>query len=149
MRGLRVDFLAGALAVALAAWFAGESAKLPIGSVRAPGAGFFPLVLAALLAVGGALMLAGARASQALGALAWPELGHAAQIIAVCAFASLALEALGYRLTVGAMLLALLAGVERQPLAIAAPVAGGISAASYWVFAKLLLVQLPTGPWGI
>ena len=117
--------------------------------MRAPGAGFFPLVLAALLAVGGALMLAGSRASQALRELAWPELRHAVQIIAICAFASAALEALGYRLTVGAMLLALLAGVERQPLAIAAPVAGGISAASYWVFAKLLLVQLPTGPWGI
>ena len=117
--------------------------------MRAPGAGFFPLALAALLAVGGVLMLAGARASQLLGEVAWPESRHAAQIIAVCAFASLALEALGYRLTVGAMLLALLAGVERQPPAIAAAVAAAVSASSYWVFAKLLLVQLPTGPWGI
>jgi len=149
MRSLRIDTLAGAIALALAAAFAWEAAKLPLGTVRNPGAAFFPLALAALLALGGVLLLAGARSSQLLRELAWPELGHAAQIIAVCAFASLALEELGYRLTVAAMLLALLAGVERQPLAIAAAVAGGVSVASYWVFAKLLLVQLPTGPWGI
>jgi hypothetical protein len=149
MQTLRVDTLCGAVVLALAAAFAWEAAKLPLGTVRNPGAAFFPLALACLLALGGVLLLVGARASQALRELAWPELGHAAQIIAVCAFASVALEALGYRLTVGAMLLALLAGVERQPVAIAVAVAGGVSAASYWVFAKLLLVQLPTGPWGI
>lgn len=149
MRDVRVDTLIGALALALAAAFAWQSAALPLGSVSNPGAAFFPLAVAGLLALGGVLMLVAAPASQRLREVAWPELGHAVQIVAVCAFASLALERLGYRLTVAAMLVALLAGVERKPVLAALAIAAGLSAASYWIFASLLRVPLPTGPWGI
>jgi hypothetical protein len=61
----------------------------------------------------------------------------------------LALERIGYRLTMIALLVFMLGVVERKrPLPILL-VAVGFAFISYYVFATLLRVQLPQGPWGL
>ncbi len=146
--GLRRDHLSGLLLAALGAYAAWESLKLPLGSFSDPGPGYFPLALAALLAAFGLLVGFFGGASASLGALRWREGRHAAAIVGAGAFAALAIEALGYRVTVAVMLVFLLGVVERKPLPAVAAVAAGLSLGSYWLFAGLLRVPLPVGAWG-
>ena len=81
--------------------------------------------------------------------MAWTEWRHALAIFGACAFAAVALERLGYRLTMGVVLAFLLGVVERKhPLltvALAVAVAGG----SFFLFNTVLRVPLPRGPLGL
>jgi putative tricarboxylic transport membrane protein len=77
------------------------------------------------------------------------EWRHALAILVACAFAALALERLGYRLTIGAALLFLLAVVERKRTAGALLFAAAFAAGSFILFDTLLRVPLPRGPWGL
>ncbi len=135
------------LAFALAVAF--ESRVLPLGTLAHPGPGAMPLGLALLLAVLSALVVIGGGESQPLKSLRWGEAGHALAILAASGFAALAFETLGYRLTIAILLVWLLGIVERKPLIMVAAFAAGAPAATYFVFARLLRVPLPIGPWGI
>jgi hypothetical protein len=78
----------------------------------------------------------------------WTEATRALIILAACGAATLALERIGYRLTVIALLVFLLIVVERKrPLPVALT-ALGFSLASYYIVANLLRVPLPSSPWG-
>jgi hypothetical protein len=79
----------------------------------------------------------------------WPELTRAIVILVTCGFGALALEHLGYRLTVCALLVFFLGVVERKKAWVVASVAIGFSVISYLVFATWLRVPLPRGPWGV
>ena len=73
--------------------------RLPLGSVASPGPAYFPGVLALLLLAAGvavAALAGGPRVSS----LDWTEWRHGVAIFATCAFCALALERLGYRLTI-------------------------------------------------
>ncbi|HEY8368511.1 MAG TPA: tripartite tricarboxylate transporter TctB family protein [Thermodesulfobacteriota bacterium] len=146
---LTTDRVSGLVLVGVAAAAAAGTRGLPVGSLGEPGPGFLPLVLAGLLALFGLIVAFADRRSGALRALEWPEARHAVAILAACAFAALALERLGYRATVF-VLVAVLAGVveRRRPLA-ALAVAAGLAAVTYYVFATLLKVPLPRGPFGL
>lgn len=148
LRGLRNDQLSGLMLVALALLIAWLNLAYPLGSLSEPGPGYMPLALALFLgAVGLAIALRGG-ASPLLHAVSWIEAPRAALIAAACAFGALALERVGYRITMMALLVFFLGAVERKgPLAVAA-VAIGFSFATYFVFSTMLRVPLPGGPWG-
>ena len=146
---LRSDRLAGALLFLLGVGIAVESFALPLGRLANPGPAFAPLILAGILALLGlATAFAGGR-SVPLPALDWSDLPHAAKLVAGAAFAAVAIEPLGYRLTMLALLLALLGIAERRGLVPTLAVSFGLAFGTYWLFAQVLRTPLPVGPWGL
>jgi len=69
--------------------------------------------------------------------------------MATCVFVALALERLGYRLTMAVACVFLLAVVERKGLVPALLFSVGLAAGTYYLFDTLLRVQLPRGPFGL
>jgi hypothetical protein len=145
--GLTRDRCAGLALTAIAAIVAWETSVLPIGSLARPGPGYLPLALAAIMA-GLGLIIAWRGGGSRMAEVSWPEAGHAIKLLGGCAGAALLLEPLGYRLTMFLLVLFFLGAVERrQPFATVAT-ALGLSLGSFWLFANLLRVALPRGPWG-
>ena len=148
-RPLTRNRVAGIVLALIALAIAWEAHKLPLGSLRNPGAGFLPLALAAALALVAILVAVLDRGTPAWRSVTWPELPRAAAILAVTAFGAFGLERLGYRITTFLMAAALLLVLERKhpvPALIAALV---LSAGTHFLFATLLKVPLPPGPWGL
>jgi hypothetical protein len=79
----------------------------------------------------------------------WGDAPHAAAILAAAALAAIALERIGYRLTILLLLLAYLGILERRRLWVTVAVAVGVSLGTFHLFSDLLKVQLPRGPWGV
>lgn len=142
------DRIAGVGLVAFGLFAVWEARALPFGSLGNPGAGMFPVALALMLAALG-LLLALKGGGPALGARGWKEARPGLAIFAALAFAALALETLGYRLTVTAVLLFLIGAVERKGWRAAVLVAFGFAFVSHALFADFLRVPLPRGPFGI
>jgi len=143
------DRVAGSILVLLAVVTAWETRRLPLGTLHNPGPGYMPLLLALILGLLGALVVLRGGGSPPLRALRWSEAGHAVAILAGCAFAAVALEQLGYRLTVIVLVAFLLGVMERKRPAVVAAVALGLSFGSFFLFSNLLRVPLPRGPWGL
>lgn len=143
------DRVAGLALLLLALLWAWETRQLPLGTLRDPGPGYMPMLLAIILGALGLLVaLRGAR-SPSFGSLRWPEAGHASAILLGCAFAAFALERLGFRLTVVVLLVFLLGALERKRPAVVAAVALGLAFGSFFLFSNLLKVPLPRSPWGL
>ena len=70
-------------------------------------------------------------------------------MLVACGVAVFALERIGYRLTMIALLIFMLGVVERKRPVMTMLVAFGFAFLSYYLFATLLKVQLPRGPWGL
>ncbi len=147
-RGLRNEQLSGLLLALFAVVLAWLNRAYPLGSLHDPGPGYMPLLLAIFLGGMGLLVAVLGGKSAPVQSMAWPEARRAAMILAVCAFGAFALERLGYRLTVIAMLLVFIGVIERKKPVAAAAVAIGFALASYFLFSTLLKVQLPKSPWG-
>lgn len=146
---LTTERVAGAALAALALGVLWANRVHPVGSLRNPGPGYLPLVLALLLlALALTLVLAGRRAPR-LAAAGWGDWRHAAAVVGACLFAALALERLGYRLTVGVILVFLLGVVERRGVLTALIIAAGLALASFFLFNTVLRVPLPRGPGGL
>ena len=146
---LTVDRVAGVALAVFAVVVLWESRVLPLGSLGNPGPAYMPMALATLLLLGGiAIALLGGR-TPALASLEFREWRHAVAIFVACAFAGLALERLGYRLTVLVVLLFLLGVVERKPPAAAVVFAVVFAAGTFFLFDTLLRVPLPRGPLGL
>ena len=124
-----------------------ESRAFPLGTLGRPGPAFLPVVLAGVLVGLALLALVFGRRSPRLRSLEWSEAGHVAAILSGCGFAALALERLGYRLTMIVVLAFLLGVVERSRPAVMVSIAVGFALVSYWVFRRLG-VLLPEGPFG-
>jgi hypothetical protein len=107
-----------------------------------------PMLLAGILAAMAALVIWTGGRSPALTSLNWSERRHAVAILAACAFAGLALERIGYRLTVILLVSFLLWVVERKRPAVTVTTALGLSLGTFYVFSTLLRVPLPLGPGG-
>ena len=142
------DRVAGIVILLFALGVMWETRVLPLGSLHRPGPGYTPLVLASVLAGLGVLVMLGGGASPPLLSLGWPEGKHALAILAGCAFTALAMERLGYRLTVIILLGFLLWGVERKRPAVVLVTALGLSLGTFYLFSSLLKVPLPLGPRG-
>lgn len=142
------DRLAGAVLIALACAMAWEATRLPVGSLASPGPGYWPLALAIALGAFAALVSLSAT-GPSIERIGWKEAPRAGMVLAACAFAALAIERIGYRLTVFVVLVVLLGVVERRRPAAAIAVALAIALGSFFLFADLLRVPLPRGPAGI
>jgi putative tricarboxylic transport membrane protein len=123
--------------------------RLPRGTLATPGPAYMPLVLALALLVAGVLIAALGREAATLGAAGWHEWRHTAAILATCVFVALALERLGYRLTMTLACAFLLGVVERKRLVATLLFSVGMAVATYYLFDTLLRVQLPRGPFGL
>ena len=147
-RGLRTDQFSGLLLFALALYVGWQNRAYPIGTLSEPGPGYLPLLLAIFLGAMGLLVAMWGARSAPLASMKWSEATRALVILGACSAATLALERIGYRLTVIALLVFLLLIVERKrPLPVAL-VALGFSFGSFYVIGDLLRVPLPRSPWG-
>lgn len=132
------------IAFALAAWL--EAVKLPFGKVSAPGAGFFPAVLAALLLGISLLVFFDAlrertRRRDDSEPLTWKKI---LPVLGLLLFFALLLETLGYLVITVLFLSFALRAVERQSWTSTAFVSLIASVGSYMIF-KLLGIPLPIG----
>ena len=148
-RSLTRNRVAGLALVAIAIAIAWESSKLPLGSLGNPGAGFLPLVIAAGLGVLGLLAGLLDKDTPSWSSISWAEAPRAAGILAATAFGAFAMERLGYRITTFIIAAVLLLGLERKHPLPALTAALLLAAGTYYLFATLLRVPLPLGPWGL
>lgn len=145
---LTTDRLAGLVLLLFSLAVMWETRVLPFGTLHQPGPGYMPMLLAIALAATSVLVTLGGAGAPPLRSLAWPETRHAVAILGTCAFAALALERLGYRLTVLLLLAFLLGVVERRRPALVVALALGLAVGTFFLFSNLLKVPLPRGPLG-
>jgi len=147
-RGLRSDQFSGLMLLMLALYVGWENRVYPVGTLQEPGPGYLPLLLAVFLGAVGLLIALWGIRSAPLAAMRWTETRRAIVILVACAVATFALERIGYRLTVMALLIFFLGVLERRrPLPVAL-VAAGFGLASFYIVGDLLHVPLPRSPWG-
>jgi hypothetical protein len=145
---MTTDRVAGTGLAALALLVLWESRALPFGTIRDPGAGAVPVLLALVLLLCSLAVVAAGASAPSVATLAWSEWRHAVAILGACAFMALALERLGYRLTILLTLLALLTVVEQKGWIVAAVFALAFSLGTYFLFGRVLRVPVPQGPFG-
>jgi putative tricarboxylic transport membrane protein len=148
---MTVDRVGGVALVLLALFTMEETYRghLPLGSLQNPGPAYVPVLLATLLLVLGiAVAVLGGGAAR-VAEVGWSEWKHGVMILAVCAFMALALERLGYRLTIAIALAFLIWVLERQSILSGLTFAVLFAMGSFYLFETLLRVPLPRGPWGL
>ncbi|MBN1105432.1 MAG: tripartite tricarboxylate transporter TctB family protein [Deltaproteobacteria bacterium] len=144
-----VDVIAGVFLLGLSIYVIIYSyVTLPLGTHFNPGPGYMPMLLGIVLGVLALSIVARGRRSTALRDLDWPGYKHGVGIVGCCIFAVLALEGLGYRLTMFLILLFLFGVLERLKAWLTLVLSAGLCLGSYWLFHKLLAVPLPIGELG-
>jgi hypothetical protein len=146
--GLRTDQFSGLMLLALALYVGWENRVYPIGTLQEPGPGYLPLLLVIFLGGLGLLIAVWGRRSPPLASLQWREARRAVLILIACAVATFALERIGYRLTMIALLIFFIGVVERKPPITTALVSVGFGFISYYVVGHMLHVPLPVSAWG-
>jgi hypothetical protein len=149
MFSVTIDRFGGGVLMALALFTLWECRKLPLGNLANPGPAYMPTLLALLLLVFAIVIVALGAHAPRVATAGWSEWRHAVAILAVCIFMALSLERLGYRITVFGALVMLLGLLERRSIVTTAVFSVAFSAASFYLFAVLLRVPLPRGPWGL
>ena len=148
LRRLREDQVSGLMLLVLAVFVGWQNHSYPLGTLQEPGPAYVPLLIAIFLGVTGLGIAVRGGASKPLGEVKWPEAQRAAIILLACGVATYALEEIGYRITIAALLVFFLGVLERRrPLAVAT-VSIGFSLLSFYLLGDLLRVPLPRGPWG-
>ena len=146
---LAIDRVAGSVLLVFSLFVLWECRNIPFGSLAEPGPGAVPALLALTLLACSIILIAAGNPADHLSAVAWPEWRHGVAILGACAFMALALERLGYRLTIFVALLALVGLVEKKGWMTAAVFAGIFAFGTYYLFDTLLKVPLPQGPFGV
>lgn len=144
---MKRDQAAGGAFILLAAFVIFESRKLPFGSLSEPGPAYWPVVLALALAVFGLTVIVLGAASPRLAASEWSGSRKALAILGACSFVALALDRLGYRLTMVIVVVFLLGIIERKHPLLIAIAAVALSFGTHYLIDHLLNVPLPRGPW--
>jgi putative tricarboxylic transport membrane protein len=146
---MTVDRVAGVALVGIGLVAIWESRAFPLGSLHRPGPAYMPVLLALLLIAFGLAVFALGHGARSFAEIGWPEWRHAAAIFGACAFAALALERLGYRLTMALVVGLLLLGLERRGWALGLGLTVAMAWGSFYLFDTLLRVPLPRGPFGL
>lgn len=148
-RQLRSDQVSGLMLVALAVYVGWMNRAYPIGTLAEPGPGYVPLLLAIFMGVMGLLVALSGGKSMPLAAMEWTEAKRAIALLVACGVAAYALERLGYRITMAALMIFFLGVMERRKPLMVASVGIGFSLITFYVFATVLRVPLPVSPWGV
>jgi hypothetical protein len=143
-----IDRVGGGVLAVLAIFTLVECRRLPLGTLSNPGPAYVPVLLAVLLLLFAVLIVVMGKHATPMAAVSWSEWKHGAAILGACAFIALALERLGYRITIFLALALLLGVLERQKVLTTLVFAIGFSLGSFYLFATVLRVPLPYSPWG-
>ena len=149
MRSLTIDQVAGTFFIAFSFLVLWETHKIPFGFLAEPGPGAVPTLLAVTLLVCSVALLITGHSGKRAAAVRWTELRHAVVILGMCAFMALALERLGYRLTVLVALVVLISILEKKGWIAGIVFAACFSFGTHYLFNTLLQVPLPKGPFGL
>ena len=144
---LRGETVAGLLCGLFAILWIATALGLPYMGDYAPGSGFLPLWLGVgLLALSAIHVVSTLRAGAAAApAGRWRKVVAVTLGLIVCVAA---IDKLGFVLSVGAYLLFLLRGVEKEPWRTTLGVSVVCVAVLFGLFRLWLQVPLPRGPWG-
>ena len=148
-RRARADVAGGAALLALAAlaWVAGRG--LPLGALSQPGAGFFPRILTLLLAVLSLVLLVRGLARPGTAFIEpWEDRSTRRRLLLMTGalvFYVAAVGTLGYLVTTAALFVVMVRWVGGRGWLHALVVAALGSAGSWYVFGRLLRVNLPAG----
>jgi hypothetical protein len=145
---MTVDRVGGGALALLALFTLWECRKLPLGSLKNPGPAYMPVLLAVLLLAFAIAMIVWGSRSERMASVSWSEWKHGAAILGVCAFMALAMERVGYRITIFLSLVLLLGLLERCRLVTTLAFSVAFSLGSFYLFSTLLRVPLPYGPGG-
>jgi hypothetical protein len=145
---LRNDQLSGLALAALAVFVWWQNRAYPLGTLQEPGPGYTPLLIAIFLGAVGLLIAVRGAHSPRFSEIAWPEAKRAAVILLACGVATYALEEIGYRLTIAALLVFFLGVLERRSVLAVVAVSIGFSMLSFYLLGDVLRVPLPRGPGG-
>ena len=149
MRSLTIDQVAGSVFAVFSLLVLWETRKIPFGFLAEPGPGAMPTLLAFTLLVCSIAVVIGGRSGKRAADVEWTEWRHAVAILGMCAFMALALERLGFRITIIIALLVLVSIVEKKGWIAGAVFAAGFSFGTHYLFNTLLRVPLPQGPFGL
>jgi hypothetical protein len=141
----RVSGIALVLFSLLVIW---QSRALPVGSFHQPGPAYIPILLALFLLIFGICLAVTARRAPLLSSLSWTEWRHALAILAVCIFAVLGMERLGYRVMMLLVAGFLLKIMEKCGWVLTVAFALFLSFGSFFLFHTILRVPLPRGTLG-
>lgn len=148
-----IDIGIGLFFVVFAALVLTQSLGFEFYSRGIPGPGFFPTLLALGIGIVGVLLVVSRLRGVDLefGTFARPsrtELGRAMTVWLAIVIASAVIDLVGFLVTSAVLIALLLLGVERLRTWRAIMTVFLIPVVLYAVFALLLRVRLPTGPWG-
>ena len=123
-----------------------EALQVPIGSVRMPGAGFFPLLLGLALAVLSLLLLGMTYATVAAAPVrVWPERPEVVYLVGSLLASVWLFERAGFLITMTLFLCVALRVLGRKSWALALAIGLAGSVAAYIVFSRGLQIALPSG----
>ena len=148
----RYDLISSLLCLCIGLAFVAGGVKMGMGPLQAPEAGFFPVVIGAVLSLLSATLLLAVAIGKAYSAekhAFWKEEGawiKVSQVIAALIAYMFILEALGYIATTIAFIVYLLRGVNKKSWRIAVVMALLVALGSYALFKLALGVYLPRGP---
>jgi putative tricarboxylic transport membrane protein len=143
---VRRDVVVAALAMALAAAAIFESAKLPFGTVRNPGQGFFPWWISIVIVLLALVLLTQALTRPSANQQASGRITKVTALLLVLAAYTLLLDLLGYLICTFFLVLFMLRATNPQRWSVALSMALLTAVGSYVVFAIWLSVPLPRGP---
>ena len=142
---MTIDRVSGAALFLFAIVVAWEDRVLPLGTHGVPGPGYLPLLLSAFLAILGIILIVRGRRAISFRSVPWSEGPHAIAILVCCVLSTLAMEGLGYRISMAIILAFLFAVMERLKWWLVLSLSLVLSFGSFWVFDTMLKVILPRG----
>ena len=111
---LRADHVAGGAFVVFGLAVIALSGDLPTGQLSMPGSGFLPKIVAAMTILFGLVLILRAGESGPFSDISWDDGKHAVLVIIITAAAIALYEHLGFVVTMGLMMIALLIVIERR-----------------------------------
>ena len=130
-------------------WICVEALQVPFGSLRMPGAGFFPMVLGVALGVLALILFGlGWAGREADSERVWPDTPDVLYVTAILVLSAWLFERAGFLISMAFFLAVSIKvlGRGRWWTALATAVVGSVT--SYWVFGRLLQISLPGGVLG-
>ena len=130
-------------------WICLEALQVPVGSLRMPGAGFFPLVLGVTLGALAIILFGTEWGSREAGSTRiWPDRAEVFYVMGTLVVAVWLFDRAGFLLTMGSFLAVSIKVLARGRWLTALVTAVIGSVTSYWVFVRLLQISLPSGVLG-